>query len=901
LYDYHVKGAQIRSRAEWVEKGERSNKYFLGLEKHRQSHNVIKQVKKSNGQLTSSDSDILLEITEYYSRLYKSENVNEKEINEYVSNCNTKQLSENDKELCEQEITLDEICNAIDSVKENKSPGLDGITPEFYKAFKNDIVQPLYEMIIETYNEGELPDSLKKAVVTLIYKKGDHCNLENYRPISLTNYDYKILAFVLAKRMQNVISSIIDENQTAYIKKRYIGTNARLIQDIFEYCENENVPGILLGLDFAKAFDVLEWPFMLNTLKKFNFGNNFIKWITILYTKPGLSFKNNGWMSSEVRPTRGIRQGCPISALLFILSAEILAQYIRDNEHISGIYVNNTEHKISQYADDSYLFLSDINSVTQSIDTIRKFSMLAGPKLNMKKTEGILLGPYKNLLHNICEINFTDNPVRCFGIYVGHDKAKCFEKNWVEKLKKIENILEIWKKRQLTIFGKVTIIKTIIMSKLVYNFSLLSTPDGIEAMIDKLLYKFIWNNKERIKRNTLIAEVEDGGISMVDTMSKNMSTKASWVKRLLEGGSWCDVFKWYLNLNNVDLDYLIKMNVKKQNECDMYKQLPQFYREVLLSFNACKTVKPIQRMNTHDFLSSPIMGNDLIRTKGKCVFYKSWLESGIKYVKDLYNEKGIFMGENMLLEKLKNKTNWIIEYASLKKAVRKYECMFDTDMSPYTNVKDLRYIMCGNKLHEISELTSKDFYNMLIRKKITRSHMESVFSKEFDVLNHIDFWNDIYLRKVKVFPVKKIAEFNFKILHNTFYSGYMVNRWNKACSANCKYCGILETPKHLLFECKRIKALWEKVGRILKINIAWKHIVIGVNDTNTNSQIINMCISIVAYSINCLWIKCSMSNTPYENVKMMEHIESSLLFYSRVLKNTKAHNKIGEILLHLFV
>ena len=134
-----------------------------------------------------------------------------------------------------------------------------------------------------------------------------------------------------------------------------------------------------------------------------------------------------------------------------------------------------------------------ILTVTRSIDTICKFSKLAGPKLNMTKTKGILLGPYKNIPQDVCGINFTNNPVRCFGIYLGHNKEKCFEKNWIEKVEKIENILEIWKKRQLTIFGKVTIIKTVIISKLVYNFSLLSMPDEIVTKIDKLLYKFIWN------------------------------------------------------------------------------------------------------------------------------------------------------------------------------------------------------------------------------------------------------------------------------------------------------------------------------------------------------------------------------------------------------------------------
>ncbi len=706
IYDQKAKGAQIRSRAEWIEQGERNSKYFLGLENKRQNHNVIRKLQEDCGNKICNDDDILVEMTKFYEQLYTSANVSNEEINKYMEKCNTKKLKDNERLLCDQEITMVELCNAIDELKENKSPGLDGLTPEFYKTFKSNIVKPLLEMIIESHKEGQLPDSLKKAVVTLIFKKGDNMKLENYRPISLTNYDYKIIAFILATRMQSVIANIVNENQTAYIKKRYIGTNARLVQDIFEYCENTNDRGAILGLDFQKAFDTLEWPFILNTLKKFNFGDAFIKWIRILYTDCGIIFKNNGWLSCVVKPTRGIRQGCPISALLFVLSAEILAQNIRDNKKISGIYVGNNEYKISQYADDSYLFLSDILSIEESIKTINTFTILAGPKLNVKKTEGIWLGANKQLPKSVHGIVFTDRPLKCLGLYVGHDKDECYKKNWIDKLNKIEKTLDIWKRRQLSIQGKVIIVKSLIMSKLVYNFSLLKTPDDIISKIDKVIFNFIWNKRERIKRNTVIANVEDGGIGMVDSMCKNMSVKAAWIKRLKEGGKWTEILKYYLNVCGVDLDYMLKMNVKKECDCEIYRNLPKFYQEVLLSFNACKTNKQNRLLNTYDYLSSTIMGNDLIRSKGKCLYLKSWLESGIKYVKDLYDKEGNFISEVFLLEKLENKTNWIVEYAIVKKAVKRYRSVFNTEMSHYTHISEAKHIIYKNKIYDILDLKS---------------------------------------------------------------------------------------------------------------------------------------------------------------------------------------------------
>lgn len=124
--------------------------------------------------------------------------------------------------------------------------------------------------------------SQRLSLITLLFKKkGDPPNLNNYRPISPTNTDYKIIAFIFANRLQNILDKIIHINQSAYIKGRNIALNARLIVDIFDYYEENDLESILLFLDFQKAFDSVEWNFMLEVLKKFNFGKNFLKWINI--------------------------------------------------------------------------------------------------------------------------------------------------------------------------------------------------------------------------------------------------------------------------------------------------------------------------------------------------------------------------------------------------------------------------------------------------------------------------------------------------------------------------------------------------------------------------------------------------------------------------------------------
>ena len=234
----------------------------------------------------------------------------------------------------------------------------------------------------------------------------------------------------------------MSSNQTGYIKKRFIGTNVRAILDIYEYIENNNSSGILLLLDFEKAFDSVEWPFLISVLKKFNFGEQFIRWIEVLYSTPKMCI--NGHLSNYFNIQHGIRQGCPVSALLFVLIIEILAHQLENNKSLHGVSVKThntlTEYKCFQYADDINIFLQDEFQVDKALTIIDDFSSRAGPKLNILKTEGILLGSLKSKTGSMrtTTIKWTQNPARCLGIYIGNDKFKCDYLNWSQRLKKFK-------------------------------------------------------------------------------------------------------------------------------------------------------------------------------------------------------------------------------------------------------------------------------------------------------------------------------------------------------------------------------------------------------------------------------------------------------------------------------
>jgi len=197
------------------------------------------------------------------------------------------------------------------------------------------------------HDHGELSNSQKQAVITLWEKKGkDKRLIKNWRSISLINVDAKIASKTLAKRLDPNLPELIQCSQNAYVKGRSIFDAVRTIDDILEYTKHTKMSGILVAIDFEKAFDSLDHTYLLKVLSAFNFGPSFIQWIRTLYSNISSCIINNGFTSDYFTVGRGVRQGDPLSPLLFILGLEILACSIQKNDKIQGIQIGNSEVKV---------------------------------------------------------------------------------------------------------------------------------------------------------------------------------------------------------------------------------------------------------------------------------------------------------------------------------------------------------------------------------------------------------------------------------------------------------------------------------------------------------------------------------------------------------------------------
>ena len=294
---------------------------------------------------------------------------------------------------------------------------------EFYKLFYDLLSENLLACLNEAYEENELTISQRRGIITLLPKgDGSLLDLHNWRPITLLNVDLKIAAKAIAKRLETVLPNLIHPDQTGFVKGRYIGENIRLISDVLDLTKDQNIPGILVALDFRKAFDSLEWPFIMRTLEAFNFGSSIKRWISTFYTNIESAILNNGYTTNSFKPSKGVRQGCPLSPFLFILSAELMSIKIRHDPGVKGINLFGNELKLSQFADDTNLFCADLISVEKALNLVNDFGRIAGLRLNMKKTKAIWLGKWANNKTNPLDMKWMHTPVKILGVHFSYDR-----------------------------------------------------------------------------------------------------------------------------------------------------------------------------------------------------------------------------------------------------------------------------------------------------------------------------------------------------------------------------------------------------------------------------------------------------------------------------------------------
>ena len=613
------------------------------------------------------------EIHSFYAQLYKSEmesDVNQdnlKDFEDFTNELFIPRLSNPERDAKEGKLTIEECKEALNTFNSGKSPGEDGFTVEFYNTFFALLGKDLINCLNESYDLGEMSISQRRDVISLVPKDDSYLLLlSNWRPITLLNVDYKIASKAIAKRIESVLPKLIHSDQTGFIKDHYIGQNIRLLNDVLDQTKLHDIPGILLLLDFRKAFDTIEWSFVKRTPKAFNFGENIQQWIATFYAKTESSVLNNGFTTDSFPLSRGVRQGCPLSPYLFVLGVEILANKIRQSKSILGISIYGQEFKISQFADDTSLLCKDRTSVENALAVIKDFGALSGLRLNPTKTKTLWLGPWRNNDDKPFSSKWSKEPEKALGIFISYDEKGNYKKNFTTKIQKLGNKLDFWRSRNLTLLGRTLIFKCLGLPQLVYPASILETPQPqCSSLITTYMFNFLWNNKsDKIKREIMYLDYADGGLRVpkVNTMFKAL--KLAWIPRLLRDFD-CNSEAWRVipdaHLKRYGgLNFLLRCNYDRK--CLDQGAIPSFYKEILVFFAELKKIHC-----SYDVRQDLILfNNSKIKIEGNTVFYKDWMNKGVFAVHDLLHETtGKFLSYQEFTKKYKVNCNFLTYFQVL--------------------------------------------------------------------------------------------------------------------------------------------------------------------------------------------------------------------------------------------
>ena len=368
---------------------------------------------------------------------------------------NSNRLTEQEANNLEGSLTLEEISIALKSMKNQKCPGIDGFPADFFKVFWGKLKYFVLRAINSCYKSGEMSLSMRQCVISCL-PKGDKPRqfLKNWRPISLLSVIYKIASLSLALRLRPVLDKLISNTQSGFMTGRSIGENTRLIYDLIHYTNAKSIPGLLMLIDFQKAFDSVSWSFLQATLQFFGFKQNFCNWIKVLNTNIKAAILQCGTLSEFFTIARGCRQGDPIAPYLFLLCGQIMYLLIQNQQAITGVNIKQTEYKIAQYADDTTLILnSSKESILAALNVLECFGSMSGLQINTDKTKLIWIGKKRFSKDRIDvgkPLKWGETMFNLLGINFSVTLADMIQTNFSPAIKKLEQLFRIWNQRYLT-------------------------------------------------------------------------------------------------------------------------------------------------------------------------------------------------------------------------------------------------------------------------------------------------------------------------------------------------------------------------------------------------------------------------------------------------------------------
>ena len=543
-------GTKLEQRCarRWYNEGELSNKYFFNL-LNRKSSDVINKL-DINGVEITHPGEIKKEIVDFYRNLY--------EVTANVPNTATNDLFFSELDQVEPEVaegvdgrvTLEELTEVLNSCADS-APGPDGIPFSILKHFWGDFGPVLVKAWEYSQVTKQLPPSHEQSYLRLIPKVGkDLSKLSNWRPITLSNTDHKLITKLLSKKLTKVVEKLIGPKQTAYIPGRLINDNIRAMLSTLDIANLENeIDALMISLDAKKAFDSVSHDYIERTLIAFGLGS-FVDTFKLLYKNLRSDIIINGEIVKGYRILKGVKQGDALSCILFIMCMEPLMRNIKNNNQIVPIKTKilGDVPKAYSFADDvTVLTINSEQSVQGIFDEYQRLTEASGLTLNAEKTELLRLNKRDR---NTTELRIRYGGTECAiksqecvkinGVLMLQDSEARMRANCMKINAAMEKHLATWSTRNLSLLGKILIIKTYAISQLIFFMQSSQLTESYLKMFEATVFKFLWNKNmsasrapDRIKREIMLKPVKLGGFGLLSIKELDRAIKLKAYGRFL--------------------------------------------------------------------------------------------------------------------------------------------------------------------------------------------------------------------------------------------------------------------------------------------------------------------------------------------------------------------------------
>lgn len=536
-----------RSKQHWLKAGDQNTKFFHAAVKNRRSTNKIRCLQNKEGHMVDWDTGIEMVMVDYFDQLFTASNI---ECGTVID-CIQTTITEAQNTCLLASVSEIEVKAALFHMFPDKSPGPDGMSPGFYQSHWHIVRGDIVSIVQKFFETGLIDQQLQCTNIVLIPKKKNPSLMTELRPISLCNVVYKIISKVLANRLKSIIDLIISDSQSAFIPGRLITDNIMVAYEVMHFMKRKTSgkqAWMALKLDMSKAYDRVEWNFLKAVLHKMGFSEKVIQLFMACMSSVNYQINHAGRTFGHINPSRGLRQGDPLSSYLFLICIEGFTSLIHEYERrnlIQGIKVARGAPPISHmfFSDDCYIFCkASVDNSNRVLEMLQIFEKASGQQINAEKSTVFFSRNTSFYLKQELSQHLNIKEASDNTLYLGLPNMLSRKKTavFVFIKERLQDRLKGWDKKSLSKGGKKVLIKSVAQTLPNYSMSIFLLPTEVCKDLEMAMTKFWWKTDSTKNNcihwmcwNRLTAAKNNGGMGFRNLRDFNIALLGNQAWRLI--------------------------------------------------------------------------------------------------------------------------------------------------------------------------------------------------------------------------------------------------------------------------------------------------------------------------------------------------------------------------------